>query len=98
MPIGLIIAAMVAAAAAKTYSAHKQDQQNAANQNYNKSRDALSDKRQAAQDAIAEQERKRQTILAILQRSQQQRQAAASLWHPSMASPQQQPMQQQTGV
>jgi len=70
---------------ASTYGAYKQDQLNREALAYQKKRDALGDKRQAAQDQISEQERKRRQLMEMLAMSEQQRQRNASQWHPTMA-------------
>jgi len=72
-------------AGAGIYGANLQDQQASEQLKYARQRDALADKRQAEQDRIAAEMRRKQELLATLERYRQQRQQDAGMWHPSMA-------------
>jgi len=84
LTIGAIIAGL-GAGGAGIYGAYKQDKQDAASREYQAGRDALADRRQAEQDRMSEQERRRQAMLALLDREWQRRQQHAKTWQPSMA-------------
>ena len=70
---------------ANVYGAHKSDQQASADRAYSRERDAIGDKRQAVQDRIANEMRRKQELQAMLQRADQQRQQLAGMYHPTMA-------------
>jgi Flp pilus assembly protein TadB len=95
LTIGVIVAGL-ASAAAGAYGAYSGDKQADKQRKYAQGRDALADKRQAEQDRIAASDRQRQAIMQMLDRSRQQRQQNAAMWHPPL--PQQQAIAQQQAI
>jgi hypothetical protein len=82
LTIGVIFAGL-AAAGAGAYGAYNQDKQADRQLKYSQGRDALADRRQAEQDRISEDERKRQRMLQMLNRIRERKQENAAMWHPS---------------
>jgi len=93
--LGVGGAGSILGGAASVYGANLQDNLNRDALAYQKKRDALGDQRQARQDTISEEDRKRRIILEKLAMAEQERRRAASQWHPSMAQSTAQPVQPQ---